>query len=51
MGDLTRSIVNRAHCPVLVARPGTGIADGGFWSSLRRIFASGTPPDEKRTKS
>jgi nucleotide-binding universal stress UspA family protein len=49
MGDLTRSIVNRAHCPVLVARPGTGIADGGLWSSLKRIFASSTPPAAKRT--
>ncbi|MDQ6656095.1 MAG: universal stress protein, partial [Verrucomicrobiota bacterium] len=40
MGDLTRSILNRATCPVLVARPATGIADGGLWKSFKRIFAS-----------
>lgn len=39
MGDLTRSIVNRANCPVLVARPAKG-STGSFWSSVRRIFAS-----------
>ncbi len=40
MGDLTRSIVNRANCPVLVARPTPG-AVGSVWSSLKRIFSSG----------
>jgi nucleotide-binding universal stress UspA family protein len=43
MGDLTRGIVNRAQCPVLVARPVKGAA-GSLWSSFKRIFstASGT---------
>ncbi len=40
MGDLTRSIVNRADCPVLVARPGKGVGGGGWWGSLKRIFSS-----------
>ncbi len=39
MGDLTRSIVNRASCPVLVARPAKG-STGSLWSSFKRIFAS-----------
>jgi nucleotide-binding universal stress UspA family protein len=43
MGDLTRSILNRSSCPVLVARAGPLSAKrGGFWKSLRTIFAS--PP-------
>jgi nucleotide-binding universal stress UspA family protein len=41
MGDLTRSIVNRAACPVLVARMGkVAAAAPGFWNSLKRAFAS-----------
>jgi nucleotide-binding universal stress UspA family protein len=42
MGDLTRSIVNRANVPVLVARPAKsdGAAPAGFWTALKRIFAS-----------
>lgn len=38
MGDLTRSILNRAHCPVLVARAGKSASAGSFWASLRRLF-------------
>jgi nucleotide-binding universal stress UspA family protein len=41
MGDLTRSILNRATCPVLVAR--LGKADTlapGFWNSLKRVFVA-----------
>jgi nucleotide-binding universal stress UspA family protein len=39
MGDLTRSILNRADCPVLVARVGgTGATSRGFFASLKRIF-------------
>jgi nucleotide-binding universal stress UspA family protein len=37
MGDLTRSILNRASCPVLVARPEHVSSDVGFF---RRIFSS-----------
>jgi nucleotide-binding universal stress UspA family protein len=39
MGDLTRSILNRASCPVLVARPEHVSSGAGFF---RRIFASAT---------
>jgi nucleotide-binding universal stress UspA family protein len=41
MGDLTRSIVNRANVPVLVARSGktAGAAPSGFWSALKQVFA------------
>jgi nucleotide-binding universal stress UspA family protein len=42
MGDLTRSILNHANCPVLVARPGAVAGPRGFWRSIRRAFA--TPP-------
>lgn len=38
MGDLTRMIVNRADCPVLVARSGISPAVG-FWGRLRNVFA------------
>ncbi len=40
MGDLTRSIVNRANVPVLVARAGTSSRGTrpGFWPWLKRIF-------------
>ncbi|MBA3651690.1 MAG: universal stress protein [Chthoniobacterales bacterium] len=42
MGDLTRTIVNRTNCPVLVARASaTGVEGrGGFWSNLKQIFAT-----------
>lgn len=38
MGDLTRSILNRANCPVLVARAGKLVSARGFWNSLSRLF-------------
>ena len=37
MGDLTRSILNRADCPVLVAR-GKSAAARTFWSALKKLF-------------
>jgi len=37
MGDLTRNILNRANCPVLVAR--SGVSHRGFWARLRNIFS------------
>jgi nucleotide-binding universal stress UspA family protein len=40
MGDLTRSILNRAECPVLVARAGAGA--GKSWGWLKLLF--GTKP-------
>lgn len=40
MGDLTRSILNHANCPVLVARAGAAVGPRGFWRSIRRAFAS-----------
>src|SRR5881392_831734 len=38
MGDLTRSILNHANCPVLVARGGQAAGAGGFWGFLSRLF-------------
>ena len=38
MGDLTRSILNHANCPVLVARGGPPPAIGGFWDLLKHLF-------------
>jgi nucleotide-binding universal stress UspA family protein len=38
MGDLTRSILNHANCPVLVARAGQPTSTGVFWSFLSRLF-------------
>jgi nucleotide-binding universal stress UspA family protein len=38
MGDLTRTIVNRADCPVLVARS-TARPLASFWGRLRNVFA------------
>src|SRR6266404_595367 len=38
MGDLTRSILNRANVPVLVARGGPPQAIGGFWDLLKHLF-------------
>jgi len=35
MGDITRSIVNRAECSVLVARSSRSVAVGDFWHTLR----------------
>ena len=39
MGDLTREILNRASCPILVARAGP-IAHRSFWSRLKNIFTT-----------
>jgi nucleotide-binding universal stress UspA family protein len=44
MGDLTRSIVNRANCPVLVARPQSSTTSGGLWAALKRAFSSTATP-------
>jgi nucleotide-binding universal stress UspA family protein len=43
MGDLTRSIVNRANVPVLVARSAksSDTTRPGFWAALKQIFTSG----------
>jgi nucleotide-binding universal stress UspA family protein len=37
MGDLTRSILNHANCPVLVARGSRPAATGVFWDLLKRL--------------
>ena len=37
MGDLTRKILNRADCPVLVARGGS-IQRGSLWARLKNVF-------------
>jgi nucleotide-binding universal stress UspA family protein len=39
MGDLTRRILNRANCPILVARAGP-LEPAGLWTRLKRIFTS-----------
>jgi nucleotide-binding universal stress UspA family protein len=45
MGDLTRGILNRAECPVLVARAGKIVdeedAEGGFFHRLLHGFGAG----------
>jgi nucleotide-binding universal stress UspA family protein len=38
MGDLTRSILNRAGCPVLVARSKPSLENGNIFRSLKRLF-------------
>jgi nucleotide-binding universal stress UspA family protein len=38
MGDLTRSILNRASCPVLVARSGPISGAGNIFQALKRLF-------------
>jgi nucleotide-binding universal stress UspA family protein len=38
MGDLTRSILNRSECPVLVARSGPMAASGNIFQLLRNFF-------------
>jgi nucleotide-binding universal stress UspA family protein len=44
MGDLTRGVLNRAECPVLVARAGKIVddedAEGGFFHRLLHGFPS-----------
>jgi nucleotide-binding universal stress UspA family protein len=39
MGDLTRSILNRANCPVLVARAGKPKAGRTLWKALKGILS------------
>jgi nucleotide-binding universal stress UspA family protein len=41
MGDLTRSILNRANCPVLVARSSKGNGGRTFLAALKRLFKGG----------
>jgi nucleotide-binding universal stress UspA family protein len=41
MGDLTRSIVNRADCPVLVARAGKPKAARTLWKAFKGLFSGG----------
>jgi nucleotide-binding universal stress UspA family protein len=40
MGDLTRSILNHANCPVLVARAGAVAGPRSLWRSIRRAFVT-----------
>jgi nucleotide-binding universal stress UspA family protein len=40
MGDLTRSIVNHANCPVLVARGGQAPRAKSLWRAVRNLFAA-----------
>ena len=39
MGDLTRSILNHANCPVLVARAGAAPRAKSLWRAMRNLFA------------
>jgi nucleotide-binding universal stress UspA family protein len=41
MGDITRGILNRADCPVLVARGGEAAGSPGFLRALTRLFGAG----------
>jgi len=43
MGDLTRSILNRANCSVLVARSGKSKGPISLLASLRRLFGPRAP--------
>jgi nucleotide-binding universal stress UspA family protein len=40
MGDLTRSILNRANCPVLVARAGKPKATRTLWNAIKGLFSA-----------
>jgi nucleotide-binding universal stress UspA family protein len=40
MGDLTRSILNRANCPVLVARAGKPKATRTLWKAIKGLFSA-----------
>jgi nucleotide-binding universal stress UspA family protein len=40
MGDITRGILNRADCPVLVSRGGESTGSPGFLRSLKRLFGA-----------
>src|SRR3989440_367263 len=44
MGDLTRSILNHASCPVLVARAGEPAPVRTIWRSIQRLFSSPKSP-------
>jgi nucleotide-binding universal stress UspA family protein len=39
MGDLTRSILNRASCPVLVARASKPTATKTLWKAIKGLFS------------
>jgi nucleotide-binding universal stress UspA family protein len=39
MGDLTRSILNRANCPVLVARAGKPKVTRTLWKAIKGLFS------------
>jgi nucleotide-binding universal stress UspA family protein len=39
MGNITRQILNRAACPVLVARSGKIAPARSLWNSMKRVFA------------
>jgi nucleotide-binding universal stress UspA family protein len=39
MGDLTRSILNRANCPVLVARAGPPKPGRTLWKAIKGLFS------------
>src|SRR5947208_4336045 len=41
MGDLTRSILNGANCPVLVARAGKPKAARTLWKAIKGLFSAG----------
>src|SRR5204862_1079510 len=41
MGDLTRSILNHANCPVLVARAGKPPAGRTLWKAFKGLFSRG----------
>jgi nucleotide-binding universal stress UspA family protein len=40
MGDLTRRILNRANCPVLVARAGKPKATRTLWKAIKGLFSA-----------
>jgi nucleotide-binding universal stress UspA family protein len=40
MGDLTRSILNLANCPVLVARAGKSKATRTLWNAIKGLFST-----------
>src|SRR5438874_9478656 len=40
MGDLTRSILNQASCPVLVARAGKPKATRTLWKAIKGLFSA-----------
>jgi nucleotide-binding universal stress UspA family protein len=48
MGDLTRSILNHANCPVLVARAGAAPRAQSLWRAVRNVFA---PPRDSIKES